>query len=232
MYLQAFILGFSILAVGSNVSIIHSVGVQTKKLTIETNNGPTMENSMNTLMKDKSNLASTNIHSPQQTKKMIGERSIEVIQAIKNKDMKKLKEFVHPEKGVRFSPYTYVDTKSDLLFTPAQLEKLPSDNTIFIWGKYDGTGEPIKLTFNQYYDKFIYDRDFANAERISYNKMIEKGNTINNIRKIYPNSIVMDYYFDGSKQYSGMDWKSLRLVYEKIDTQWYLVGIVHNQWTI
>ena len=30
----------------------------------------------------------------------------------------------------------------------------------------------------------------------------------------------------------GMDWCSLRLVFEPGDTQWLLVGIIHGQWTI
>jgi UDP-N-acetyl-2-amino-2-deoxyglucuronate dehydrogenase len=30
----------------------------------------------------------------------------------------------------------------------------------------------------------------------------------------------------------GMDWRSLRLVFEKKNDIWYLVGIIHDQWTI
>jgi hypothetical protein len=29
-----------------------------------------------------------------------------------------------------------------------------------------------------------------------------------------------------------MDWQSLRLVFEETAGNWYLVGIVHDQWTI
>jgi (p)ppGpp synthase/HD superfamily hydrolase len=29
-----------------------------------------------------------------------------------------------------------------------------------------------------------------------------------------------------------MDWRSLRLVFEKKDDIWYIVGIIHDQWTI
>jgi hypothetical protein len=29
-----------------------------------------------------------------------------------------------------------------------------------------------------------------------------------------------------------MDWRSLRLVFEEQGGSWYLVGIVHDQWTI
>jgi hypothetical protein len=33
-------------------------------------------------------------------------------------------------------------------------------------------------------------------------------------------------------EYEGMDWRSLRLVFEKKNDIWYLVGIIHDQWTI
>jgi len=170
---------------------------------------------------------------PEQAKKLIETRSAEVIAAIKNKDLKKLQHYVHPEAGVRFSPYTYVDKAKDLAFKADRLETLLADKTVRTWGQYDGSGEPISLTFNDYYAKFIYNHDFAKAEKIAYNEFPGKGNTVNNIRDVYPQAITVEYYFSGfDKQFAGNDWASLRLVFEAKDNQWYLVGIVHDQWTI
>lgn len=170
--------------------------------------------------------------SPKQAKAVISKKAKATVEAIKNKNMKQLKTMIHPDKGVRFSPYTYVDKKSDLVFKPSQIGKLPTSKTVYTWGAYDGSGNPIKATFNQYYRNFIYDRDYKNMKKVGYNQTIGKGNTVNNIRKVYPNSIVVEYYFGGTKKYSGMDWSSLKLVYEKKGSKWYLVGIVHDEWTI
>ena len=30
----------------------------------------------------------------------------------------------------------------------------------------------------------------------------------------------------------GLDWSSLKLVFQAGDTSWYLIGMVHGQWTI
>ena len=30
----------------------------------------------------------------------------------------------------------------------------------------------------------------------------------------------------------GMDWSSLKLVFQPAETRWYLVGVVHGEWTI
>ena len=56
---------------------------------------------------------------------------------------------------------------------------------------------------------------------------------IENQFEIYDNAIVVEYYFPGfNPDYAGMDWESLRLVFEQYENDWKLVGIIHNQWTI
>ena len=135
--------------------------------------------------------------------------------------------------GVRFSPYAYVDVDKDLVFTADKVKKLATDSTLYLWGYYDGSGEPIRLKFSDYYKKFIYDVDFLNAEQVGYNKTLGHGNSLNNSFEVYKNSIIVEYYFSGfDPQYGGMDWRSLRLVFEKKNDVWYLVGIIHDQWTI
>jgi hypothetical protein len=59
------------------------------------------------------------------------------------------------------------------------------------------------------------------------------GNSINNINTAYPKSDYIENYFSGfNKKYEGMDWRALRLVFQKEGDRYYLVGIVHDQWTI
>lgn len=155
------------------------------------------------------------------------------INALKDKDMEEISELVHPKKGVRFSPYGYVDVENDLVFTASDVKGLFSDSTIYVWGSYDGIGNPIELTFEDYYKKFIYDVDFANAEQIGYNEILGRGNTLENSAEVYTDSIVVEYHFSGFEpQYEGMDWRSLRIVFEKDKGTWYIVGIIHDQWTI
>jgi len=159
-------------------------------------------------------------------------RALRVAYALKNKDMESLASYIHPEKGVRFSPYGYVNTKSDLVFTAKQIRGLLNNNTTYRWGAYDGTGEPIELTFADYYKKFVYDVDFANPHMIGNNVVVGKGNSLNNISQAYPSSVFIEFHFTGfDPQYEGMDWRSLRLVFGKSNNTWYLTGIVHDQWT-
>ncbi len=160
-------------------------------------------------------------------------RTIKAVELIKEKDMEGLAEFVHPTKGLRFSPYAFVDVEKDQVFTKEEVAKLNEDSETYTWGNYDGSGEPIELNFNDYYDRFIYDEDFANSHIIGNNTVIGKGNTINNISEAYPDGHFIEFHFTGiEEQYEGMDWRSLILVFEEVEGQWYLVGIVHNEWTI
>jgi len=160
-------------------------------------------------------------------------RALHVIELIGNKDMENLSNYVHPTKGLRFSPYDFIDAKSYVVFTKEEVAKLNENTKVYTWGNYDGTGEPIKLSFNDYYEKFIYDVNFANPHMIGNNTIIGKGNTISNIEEVYPDGNFIEFYFSGiDPKYEGMDWRSLKLVFEQENGVWYLVGIIHSQWTI
>lgn len=166
-------------------------------------------------------------------KETIEDSASKVMTAIKDYDMDELSRSVHPEKGIRFTPYAYVDADENLVFSVNEIKNMDNDNAKYIWGSYDGSGESIELTFSDYYKKFIYDEDFINAKEIGYNRTLGKGNSLNNSFEFYKNSIIVEYYFPGiDPKYEGIDWRSLRLVFEKMNDTWYVVGIIHDQWTI
>jgi len=159
--------------------------------------------------------------------------AMDVMELIKAKDMNTLSQYVHPTSGVRFTPYFFVDAQTDQVFTPSQAAGLMQDTQVITWGVYDGSGEPINLKFSDYYDKFIYDKDFVNPEIIGNNVAVGSGNMIDNVAEIYPNGHFIEFHFSQfDPQYEGIDWESLRLVFEQHNNTWYLVGVIHGQWTI
>lgn len=147
-------------------------------------------------------------------------------------DYANLSLYVDPFDGVRVSPYQYVDAGSDIVLTAADVASIatyPMTN----WGVYDGSGEPINLTGIDYYNQFIYNADFNTAPYIGQNIILTFGNMINNITTVYPGASYVEFYFDGfNPTYEGMDWTSLTVVMKNVGGQWYLVGLVHGQWTI
>ncbi len=157
----------------------------------------------------------------------------QVLNSIKNKDYNILAGFIHPTLGVRFSPYAFIDTTVNLIFSTEKfLQQIKTQNK-FIWGSYDGSGDNIDLTVENYFSKFVYNADFLNAEKISLNKMIGSGNSLNNLEKVYKGCYFTESYFSGfDKKYDGMDWCCLRLVFKKHLDKYYLIAVVHDQWTI
>lgn len=158
--------------------------------------------------------------------------SKEILSAIKNKDYAKLNDYV--KDSIRFSPYGYIDTVHDKKFSIPQLLNYITDNKNekLTWGRYDGSGETISLTANEYFQKFVYNVDFINAPSISLNKTLSHGNSLNNLDAVYKNSVYIEFYFPGfDKKYSGMDWRSLKLVFKKDVDKLYLIAIIHDQWT-
>ncbi|HZK27439.1 MAG TPA: GerMN domain-containing protein [Thermoclostridium sp.] len=163
----------------------------------------------------------------------VREMGDKVLTALKDKNMDALSTYIHPDKGVRFSPYAYVEVEKDIVLSAEQIKEALDSEQLYIWGAYDGIGEPIELTFAEYIAHFVYNQDFLIADEVLFDQYFERGNTINNVFDAYANAHVLEYYYRGfNPDYEGMDWESLKLVFEQKDGKWYLTGVVHDQWTI
>ncbi len=157
----------------------------------------------------------------------------EILNSIKEKEYQSVANHIHPTLGVRFSSYATVNVNNDVVVKSAELVKIMKNNAKIFWGSYDGTGDPIDLNAKEYFEEFVYDVDFVNAENVTVNQSSATGNSINNIATVYPECDYVENYFSGfDKKYGGMDWRALRLIFQKEGNRYYLVGIVHDQWTI
>jgi hypothetical protein len=169
----------------------------------------------------------------QTSDEVLKDTSIKALGALKNKNFGYLSTLAHPEKGIRFTPYAYIDVEKDVVLKASEIKNIQADSRSFSWGSYDGSGEPINLPFGEYFDKFVWDQDFSDAQISAKNEFLSGGNSTNNLKEVYPDAQYYEYYFSGfDPQYEGLDWVSLRLVFEEYKGAWYLVGIVHGQWTI
>lgn len=156
-----------------------------------------------------------------------------ILKHLKKENYYDLAQYIHPTKGVRLSPYGYINKSEDMIILADHLIEMSKDPTKKNWGTYDGTGDTIKLSFKEYFDKFVYDVDFLNAEKVSVNRSLAQGNGLNNINEVYSGTKYTESYFSGfDKKYDGMDWRALRLVFEEHAGKYYLVGVIHDQWTI
>jgi len=161
--------------------------------------------------------------------------SSNILTLFKNRDFVHLSEFVHPQFGLRFSPYGNINTIHDKRLSKEDLIQLSKSNKTIKWGIFDGTGEPINLSISNYIKRFVYDVDFLNAKNISVNKIIGEGVSFNadTLKHIYPNSDFIEFYFPGfNPKYQGMDWRALIFVFKKENTKYYLIAVIHDQWRV
>jgi|GEM_PF-3470461 len=158
--------------------------------------------------------------------------SYRILGLLKTRDYTGLSEWVHKEKGLLFAPYSTISPGENQVFLPAIVKNFGNDNTIYIWGITDGVGKPIKMTGGEYFNRFVYDADFLNALNIGINTINRYGNALENVAEIYTSAQFVEFHFSGSEELEGMDWKSLKLVFEKSGGKFYLTAIIHSEWTV
>ena len=149
---------------------------------------------------------------------------------LKNKDWGALGALVHPEQGLTFSPWGYVDTKTAVRLGAGDVKALGSDKKVRVWGEHP-SGDPIKCTFAQYYDMFIFDEDYTSGAAVSANT-ITKSDFENNLFVFGNGSEFVEFFIRGESSPEGDDyyWSALRLVFAGYEGELCLVGVVHDQW--
>ena len=154
--------------------------------------------------------------------------------ALSRRDIDSLAKLAHPDSGIRFTPYPHVDTAQDRRLTPAQLRAEWAKPDSAIWGVQDGSGEPIRLTFRGYVDRFVYDFDVLHAPRIARDSApMGTGNAKFNVPQVYSSDAILEFNTPGADpKYGGMDWRSLWIVLRRYSDRWVVIGIVHGAWTI
>ncbi len=158
-YLMNLLLGILIAGLGCGIELSASTNVQTS-------------------------LVQTKRMTSREVEQLVGNRARAVVVALRDRDMKALSSFVHPKKGVRFSPSAYVNPQSDIVFTQTQVKNLFTTQKRYAWGESDGSGALIRLTPKQYFSQFLYQRDYLKSPKIAFNQVIGEGNTVNNVLEI------------------------------------------------
>lgn len=161
--------------------------------------------------------------------------SYNALSYLKAGDFISLADMVHPKYGVYFSPYSNINLSSTQWFSDAEISRLGKQSDSLVWGVYDGSGEPISMTVSEYFERFVYDRDYSSAPVVTVNRISRSGNALETVLDVFPEAQFVDFYFPpsiDSDGYEDLDWSVLRLVYESHDDMMYLVAIIHSEYTV
>ncbi len=160
------------------------------------------------------------------------EQALYIQSALANKQYASIIKEIHPTRGVRFSMYAYVKPNSDKVFSRAQFAQyIEQSNIRFTWGDLDGTGELLVVPLPTYLTTWIDGKKF-NTARITVNEFESRGNMINNVKDMYPKADIVDFYYRSTGEYSDIDWRGMRLVFDIYEGRRYLVAIVNDRWTV
>ncbi len=172
------------------------------------------------------------------TKLSLSETGEKILTALSQKDFASLSEYLADE-GVDFLPYPY-EENLDRVQTIQKEKKsdfssLFSGNEVLTRWIRDGSWEPLSMTFEEYYQRFIRDENYLQAPEKFENEQVQsRGNTMVNLSTLYSWSQIIEYHFTGfNEEFAGMDWKSLYLVFTP--SEWEnlkLRAIAHGEWTI
>lgn len=160
------------------------------------------------------------------------EYAYQIMEYIRDQDFESLSEAVHPEFGVVFSPYATINLSSNKYFTASQIAGFANDENTYVWGKYDGKGDPIELTPAEYFEEFVFDIDYTQASEIGIDYIIQTGNSLENIKDVFPDIRFVEFHYPGTEANAGLDWSSLRLGFEEYNGVLKLTVILHSEWTI
>jgi len=155
--------------------------------------------------------------------------AIDILFMLKNKDWGALGAMVHPEQGLLFSPYGYIE-EGAVVLGAGDVKALGADTEIRDWGVFAGKGDPIELTFDEYYNRFIFSCDFTRDPQVAVDQTIQT-TLLENLYVLGNGATYVEFHQQGTEEFAYIDWASLRLVFGFYEGEIMLVGIVHDEWT-
>ncbi|WP_230533807.1 hypothetical protein [Microvirga roseola] len=167
---------------------------------------------------------------PEAAREVTQEAVADILDALAERDFDRLAAHVG-KGGLTVSPYVMLDVH-DVLLDSEEVGRCAQEKRIRLWGYRDGSGDPIETTCERYFAQFVWDADYRKADEVLYNEPRQRGNEINNNHGFVRDAIVVELHLGGTAAMSGMDWKSLRLIFRQGEQGLSLVAITRDIWTI
>jgi hypothetical protein len=168
--------------------------------------------------------------------------AVSAAELIRDKAWGALGSMAHPERGVVFSPTSYVDGKNGVRFGMGDFESMAAsglhDDPVRVWGHHGGSGEPMEHTFAEYYDRYIFDKEYTTAPQVGVNRIMKESNDGNNLDDFCDGGGYVDFHMPHEGPNADFEWSSLRLGFSWFDggdsheRGLYLTAIVHGGWTM
>ena len=148
--------------------------------------------------------------------------------ALSTGELNTLSDYITADSGLIFSSFNGGKFK----FKKEQIKEFSkSDTTKYHFGVWDGSGEDIHLTLNEYIKQCVYTEDYLNVKPSDVIKAIQSGQSFssNNFDKIlleHPGCFMKSFHKPSDH------WNVIDIVMTSREGKWYIIEIRHRCWTI
>ena len=157
-----------------------------------------------------------------------------ILDSIKESDFAALSGAAHPERGILFSPQATVALSKNKCFSTEEIAAFGSDTSVYVWGVYSVSGEPIEMTPAEYFSRFVYFKDYTSAPIVGVNHVVRSGNALENFKDVFPDMQFIEFHVPGGEHDPTEDfnWSTLRLGFEQYNGDLWLTAIIHSEWSV
>lgn len=161
---------------------------------------------------------------------VLEQKAIEILHNLVDRNMESLEAHVHPEKGLLFSPYLSI-SESTVHFEPNEIATLLEDETTYVWG-YGEANTEILLTPGDFITEHLQAERYFDSDELFVDQENPEVEFPEYLPTVFPDAKIVEFYHAGTDQFSGLNWRSLNLVFEQDAAgEWKLVAIVNNLFT-
>jgi hypothetical protein len=110
------------------------------------------------------------------------------------------------------------------------VDDLADGDQHIIWGYQGGTGWPVVSTIDERLARYRRADALLTPDAVGIDEPVGSSTVINNVTEVLPQARYVEFHYEGSERYDGLDWSSTIMAFELNDGQWELVALVDNQW--
>lgn len=161
---------------------------------------------------------------------LLEQQATDILHTLNDRNMEALAAHVHPEKGLLFSPYLSISEET-VHFEQNEIDTLLEDETTYLWG-YGEANTEIRLSPADYFTQHLEAERFFEADEVFVDQENPAVEYSDYLQTVFPEAKIVEFYDAGTDQFSGLDWRSLNLVFEQdAENEWRLVAVINNLFT-
>ncbi|HIF14993.1 MAG TPA: hypothetical protein EYQ86_06640 [Bacteroidetes bacterium] len=162
------------------------------------------------------------------------EEAVKILYALSSRDPLKLGMAAGLERNshdkITFAPFAYIDTINN---SPVSLDSLlrlnEKGDARHFWGIADGTGDSIILSAHMFFNKYVWETDYLNADIISIDTIMKQKFYMQSITSAFGNKArYVEFFVEGTDDMGKLDWHGLRLVFAEHIGSYKIVGVVRG----